>query len=140
MLYSPSGARHPMRVQGCFVSDGEVNRVTGFIRSHADADYDPNILEQLEQESSNVELSNDMELGGGEEGLDPLLRQAIEMAVEDGQTSISMLQRRLRIGYARSGRLIDEMTRRGIISQAAGAKPRQVLLSREDLSNLDLDA
>ena len=74
------------------------------------------------------------------EGVDPLLYQAIELAVQDGQTSISMLQRRLRIGYSRAGRLVDEMTRRGILSQADGSKPRQVLITREELEELNQSA
>lgn len=140
MLYSPSGARTPTRVQGCFVSDEEVNRITQFVRSHSQAEYDPTVLEQLEQEGgTGIGGVLPMDTSTDASDLDPLLRQAIEMAVDDGQTSISMLQRRLRIGYARSGRLIDEMTRRGIISQAAGAKPREVLITREELDSLDLD-
>ncbi|NLB90165.1 MAG: DNA translocase FtsK, partial [Clostridiales bacterium] len=139
MLFSPSGARTPTRVQGCFVSDEEVNRITSFIRSNSHEEYDPTVIEQLEQENTDQSsLGGDTLSSSDGSDLDPLLKEAIEMAVGDGQTSISMLQRRLRIGYARAGRLIDEMTRRGIISQAAGAKPREVLLSREELDSLDL--
>ncbi len=140
MLYAPAGALAPMRVQGSFVSDDEVNRVTDFIRSHSAPEYDPNIQELLDQTTSSSAMAPDAaDPTGEDEGLDELLSQAIEMAVQEGQTSISMLQRKMRIGYARAGRLIDEMTKRGIISQAAGAKPRKVLISREEFDQMDFE-
>ena len=92
---------------------------------------------EQEAAAGNLDAPDAAEPVDMQEGVDPLLREAIEMAVQDGQTSISMLQRRMRIGYARAGRLIDEMSKRGIISQAQGAKPRQVLISREELSMMD---
>ncbi len=139
MLYAPAGALAPLRVQGSFVSDDEVNKVTDFIRGHSTPEYDPNVQELLDQTSSPSSLAPDAAEATGEDGdsLDELLSQAIEMAIQEGQTSISMLQRKMRIGYARAGRLIDEMTKRGIISQAAGAKPRKVLISQEDFDRMD---
>jgi S-DNA-T family DNA segregation ATPase FtsK/SpoIIIE len=139
MLYAPAGALAPLRVQGSFVSDDEVNRVTDFIRGHSTPDYDPNVQELLDQTSSPSSLAPDAAEATGDDGdsLDELLSQAIEMAIQEGQTSISMLQRKMRIGYARAGRLIDEMTKRGIISQAAGAKPRKVLISQEEFDRMD---
>ncbi len=139
MLYAPAGALAPLRVQGSFVSDDEVNKVTDFIRSHSTPDYDPNVQELLDQTSSPSSLAPDAADATGDDGdtLDELLSQAIEMAIQEGQTSISMLQRKMRIGYARAGRLIDEMTKRGIISQAAGAKPRKVLISQEEFDRMD---
>ncbi len=139
MLYAPAGALAPLRVQGSFVSDDEVNRVTDFIRSHSSPDYDPNVQELLDQTSSPSSMAPDAADATGDDGdtLDELLSQAIEMAITEGQTSISMLQRKMRIGYARAGRLIDEMTKRGIISQAAGAKPRKVLISQEEFDRMD---
>ncbi len=139
MLYAPAGALAPLRVQGSFVSDDEVNRVTDFIRGHSAPDYDPNVQEVLDQTSSPSGMAPDAAEATGDDGdtLDELLSQAIEMAIQEGQTSISMLQRKMRIGYARAGRLIDEMTKRGIISQAAGAKPRKVLISQEEFDRMD---
>lgn len=140
MLYAPAGALAPLRVQGSFVSDDEVNKVTDFIRGHSTPDYDPNVQELLDQTSSPSSLAPDAAEATGDDGdtLDELLSQAIEMAIQEGQTSISMLQRKMRIGYARAGRLIDEMTKRGIISQAAGAKPRKILISQEEFDRMDL--
>ena len=140
MLYLPNGEFTPIRVQGCFLTDSEVNRVTDFIRQHSQADYDPDVLETLEQSAAEQDGGADVvDAGNTTDGVDPLLPDAIEMAIMDGQTSISMLQRRMRIGYARAGRLIDEMTRRGIISTAAGAKPRQVLITREQFEQMSFD-
>lgn len=140
MLYLPNGEFTPIRVQGCFLTDSEVNRVTDFIRQHSQADYDPDVLETLERSAAEEDGGADVvDAGNTTDGVDPLLSEAIEMAIMDGQTSISMLQRRLRIGYARAGRLIDEMTRRGVISSAAGAKPRQVLISREQFQQMSFD-
>lgn len=137
MLYKPSGAS-PTRVQGCFVSDDEVGAVTEYISSRYQTDYDPNIVDHLEnsdKDTSADEITggspDDDSTSGGDGSFSDLLQQAIEMAVEDGQSSTSMLQRRLRIGYARAGRLIDEMEKRGIISHSEGSKPRKTLVTRE---------
>lgn len=140
MLYLPNGEFTPIRVQGCFLTDSEVNRVTDFIRQHSQADYDPDVLETLERSAAEEDGGADIiDAGNTSDGVDPLLPEAIEMAIMDGQTSISMLQRRLRIGYARAGRLIDEMTKRGVISSAAGAKPRQALISREQFEQMNFE-
>ncbi|MBR4537986.1 MAG: hypothetical protein IKO52_03975 [Clostridia bacterium] len=136
MLYKPTGVP-PTRVQGCFVSDEEVNAIAEYIGSRYQTDYDPNIVDHLEnateERSADEITSRDEDNGasGGEGSFSDLLQQAIEMAVEDGQTSTSMLQRRLRVGYARAGRLIDEMEKRNIISQSEGSKPRKTLITRE---------
>lgn len=141
MLYKPTGVP-PIRVQGCFVSDEEVNAIAEYISSRYQTDYDPNVVDHLE--NANNELgadeitSRDEDNGasGGEGSFSDLLQQAIEMAVEDGQTSTSMLQRRLRVGYARAGRLIDEMEKRNIISQSEGSKPRKTLITREQYAEM----
>ncbi len=140
MLYFPKGEGTPIRVQGCFLSDAEVNRIMDFMKHHNPAaEFDPNILEKLEEGNKAIPIAQDdarnNDYGGGD-GFDALLMQAIEMAVTDDQTSISMLQRRLRIGYAKAGRIIDEMAKRGVIGQADGAKPRQVLISREEFEQM----
>lgn len=132
MLFFPQGVSKPQRVQGANVTDEEVNAVTEFIKSQHEAVYNPDILEQME----NAEQSDAEKEEKKDEDCDPLLPQAIEIAVELGQVSISMLQRRMRIGYARAGRIVDEMTERGIIGAADGAKPRMLLISREDYKRL----
>ncbi len=139
MLYMPTGEFTPIRVQGCFLSDPEVNRITDFIREHCPADYDPAVLEELER----LQQESDQANGGGSlpempqaddyvGGDGSLLTQCIEMAVQDGQVSTSLIQRRLRLGYARAGRLVDEMEKRGIVGPKDGAKPRMCLISREE--------
>ena len=136
MLYKPSGMTSN-RVQGSFVSDDEVMAFTDYIRSRNTATYDQDILEHLTKAGSKSgdEGSMDMSDGGDDEvddgKPDSLLEEAIQMAIEDGQTSTSMLQRRLRIGYARAGRLVDEMERRGVVSAQDGSKPRKTLITRE---------
>ena len=135
MLYQPTGASKPTRVQGCFVSDEEVARITENIITRYPADYNTDIQNQMDaanDSGSSSRSSGDEPVSDGNEGeFNDLLSSAVRMAVEDGQTSISMLQRRLRIGYARAGRLVDEMTKLGIISESEGSKPRKVLMTRE---------
>ena len=139
MLYLPTGDFAATRVQGCFLSDPEVNRITDFIRENCPADYDPAVLEELER----LQQESDKENGGSSlpdmpqaddyvGGDGSLLTQCIEMAVQDGQVSTSLIQRRLRLGYARAGRLVDEMEKRGIVGPKDGAKPRMCLISREE--------
>ena len=132
MLYAPQGAGKPTRVQGCFVSDDEVQRIVDFVRGKHTAEYDEDVLEQMNAAAEEEKAaSGDAPQSG--EPVDEMLAKAIELAVESGQVSISMLQRRLRVGYARAGRLVDEMTLRGIVGEADGpTKPRTVLISRED--------
>ena len=135
MFYYPTGASAPMRVQGCFLSDAEIERVTEYIASHTETDFDPDILEVMESEG-DAPLKPDETDGDDDEGMDDRLQEAIEMVVMDGQASISMLQRRMKIGYARAGRLIDDMAARGIVSKSVGSKPREVLISREEYENI----
>ena len=132
MLYAPQGAGKPTRVQGCFVSDDEVQRIVDFVRGQHSADYNEEVIEQVNS-AAEEEKSTAGDAPAGGEAVDEMLNKAIEMAVEAGQVSISMLQRRLRVGYARAGRLVDEMTQRGITAEAEGpTKPRTVLISREE--------
>ena len=137
MLYKPAGSS-PVRVQGCFVSDDEVNAITDYISRRYETSYDPNIMEHLENADKETPTADtiggeDRPHQGGEsnDGTDELLMEAIEMAVEDEQISTSLLQRRFRIGYARAGRLVDEMEKRGIVSASEGSKPRKCLITRE---------
>lgn len=126
MLYAPSGTNKPLRVQGAWISENEVQAVVQYIRDRHEADYSEDLTEHLEKANMS-----DAEKEESEEQYDELLPQAIEFVIDAGQASISMLQRKMRIGYARAGRLIDEMTKRGLISEADGAKPREVLVTRE---------
>ena len=149
MLYKPMDKQMPTRVQGCLITNKEIKELTGYIRSHYDSDYDPDISEEIEQmEKAKRGRSEPDEIGGegGDadiNGVDEKLAEAIEMAIEDGQTSTSMLQRRLGVGYARAGRLVDEMERRGIISHSEGSKPRKTLMTQEeyyrDLADLKMN-
>ncbi len=135
MLYKPTG-QVPLRVQGCFLSDDEVNSITDYVSSRYETNYDPNIQEELDHANdhdSDEEEADDVPVSSGDsQSFDDLLEEAIMMAIEDEQISTSMLQRRLRVGYARAGRLIDEMEKRGIISRSEGSKPRKTLVSREE--------
>ncbi len=133
MFYYPTGASAPMRVQGCFLSDAEIERVTDYIASHTEPDFDPNILEVMESEGESAAKPEE---SGDDEGVDDRLREAIDMVVMDGQASISMLQRRMKIGYARAGRLIDDMAARGIVSKSVGSKPREILITREEYERI----
>ena len=133
MLYAPSGGGKPLRVQGCFVSDREVQLVTEYVKDRHTTDYSQAVIDALNNANAE-EPADDAVVDDADD--DPLFEQAVEMAIESGQASISMLQRRLRIGYARAGRLIDDMAKRGIITQADGAKPREVLMTREAMQAL----
>ena len=131
----PTGEFTPIRVQGCFLSDPEINRITDFIRESCPANYDPAVLEELEKLQNEADAINIPDASADEDythGDGSLLAQAIEMVVNDGQVSTSLIQRRLKLGYARAGRLVDEMEKRGIVSQKDGAKPRMCLISREE--------
>ena len=135
MLYLPTGAFAPTRVQGCYLSDEEVNRIVKHVRDANPSTYDPDILEKVEEIASGGASENtgaDMiggEMGGGDGSL---FEQAVEYAIQDGQISTSTLQRRLKIGYARAGRLTDEMEERGIVAAKDGSKPRKCLITREE--------
>ncbi len=132
MLYAPQGANKPTRVQGCFVSDDEVQRIVDYVRGKHQAEYNEDVIEQMNS-ATEEEKAPAGDAPTGAEPVDEMLNKAIDLAVEAGQVSISMLQRRLRVGYARAGRLVDEMTLRGITAEAEGpTKPRTVLISREE--------
>lgn len=126
MLFVPSGIQKPMRVQGAWVSDEEVHAVVEYIKARHETAYDEDVTEKID----NAVLA-DAEKDKHQEEYDPRLPEAIEIVIEAGQASISMLQRRMGIGYARAGKLIDGMYLRGIVSEANGAKPRTVLITRE---------
>ena len=144
MLYLPTGAFAPTRVQGCFLSDEEVNRIVKHVREANPSTYDPDILEKVEKIASGGEQESaggaDMiggDMGGGDGSL---FEQAVEYAIQDGQISTSTLQRRLKIGYARAGRLTDEMEERGIVAAKDGSKPRKCLITREEWEEMKQSA
>lgn len=126
MLFVPSGINKPIRVQGAWVSDDEVHAIVSYIKARTETTYDEDVVEKIENS-----IRSDAEREEVADEYDPKLEEAVEIVIEAGQASVSMLQRRMRVGYARAGRLIDEMERRGIVSEADGAKPRTVLISRE---------
>ncbi len=139
MLYYPTGARAATRVQGAFVSDDEIEKIIGFIKdSVGEMHYSEDLAEHIERCSTGENgVTPDVEEDG-----DALLPDAIELAVELGKISTSMVQRRLGVGYSRAGRIIDQMEARGIISGANGSKPRDVLISHADMltgTNADYD-
>ena len=136
MLYLPTGSFAPTRVQGCFVSDQEVQAITDEVRKYNPSTYDPNVLDKLEQLGQEREAPQTMDMiGGAQDNTDvdsDLFEQCVEMAIQDGQISTSTLQRRLKIGYSRAGRLTDQLEERGIISAKDGSKPRKCLITREE--------
>ena len=129
MLFSPVGSQKPKRIQGCFVSDSEIESVVGFIKKSQEADYSDSIAEEIERNAASDDKGHgdDPNLSG--EDADPMMQDAIKFVVEAGQASTSMLQRRFRLGYARAGRLVDQMEQMGIVSAQDGSKPRQVLIT-----------
>ena len=135
MLFYPAGASKPTRVQGAFVDDKEVEKIVDFIKSNGTATYNDAILESIEKANSNEKDIKDM---ADEDETDPLLDEAIATVVETQQASTSFIQRRFKVGYARAGRLIDQMEERGIISGYQGSKPREVLITKERWQELNM--
>ena len=136
MLFRPVGANKPNRIQGCFVSDEEVERVVEFVKSGGKASYDDNIMLEIDRQAA---IEKQQRTGVPEEAAsdeDPVLDEAIKVVVELGQASTSLLQRKLKLGYARAARIIDQMEERGIIGGYEGAKPRQVLITPEQLMEM----
>ena len=133
MLFFPAGAPKPSRVQGAFVSDDEVEKIVDFIKSNGTANYSEDILESIENSNKS-----DKELAAEDDDTDPFLMDAIQTVVETGQASTSFIQRRFKVGYARAGRIIDQMEERGVISGYQGSKPREVLMSLERLNELKM--
>ncbi len=133
MLFSPVGSQKPTRVQGCFVSDGEIEKVVDFIKHGRKISYDDEIAEAIEQNAvaaqDKQQKGNSSEDSQNDSG-DALLEEALKICVEAGQASTSLLQRKLRIGYARAGRYIDELEQLGYVGPYQGSKPRQVLLTK----------
>ena len=134
MLYLPVGASNPLRVQGAFVSDEEVDAVIEYVKSQSsEAAYDEDVVEHV----NKYEVSDGTHIDASDSGdADALLPQAIELALEKGQASVAMYQRWLKVGYQRAARIIDQMEERGIIGSFDGTKPRQGLISRQEYQEM----
>ncbi len=136
MLYAPIGCGKPLRVQGCFVTDGEVESVAEYVKDNYVADYNQEVLEEIEKKAQQTGKKSagvsepepsDEELEG-----DEMLPAAVDVILETGQASVSMLQRRLKLGYARAARIMDEMEEKGIVGPFQGSKPRAILITKEE--------
>lgn len=141
MLYAPVGAMKPIRAQGSFVSDSEVERVTDFIRSQTDGRYDEEIIKEIDKNAKQCGQKKKGEVvesdgGSGSEALDEKFYEAVEWALDEGKISTSLLQRRLQLGYGRAAKIIDSMQNMHIVSPPDGQKPRKVLISRQDWSEM----
>ena len=137
MLYFPLGSGKPTRVQGCLISDQEVAAVVDYVKQNSgSAQYDDQVMQEIEQHAAEKEKGS-KGVGGsspvdhGEEEYDELINAAIEVVLETGQASVSMLQRRLKLGYARAARLVDQMEEKGIVGPFEGSKARQLLITKE---------
>ncbi|MBQ1313017.1 MAG: DNA translocase FtsK [Clostridia bacterium] len=136
LLFNPVGVSKPTRIQGCFSSDKEIENVVTFIKSQEESEYDESIIKDIEAAAAATENANQKSGGvnapsGGGDSSDDLFEQAIQVVLEAGQASTSMLQRKLGVGYARAGRIIDELEEHGIIGEYQGSKPRAVLITKQ---------
>ena len=136
MLFFPTGFPKPVRVQGAFISDEEVEKIVDFVKKNGTANYSEDILETIE--NSNKTEKELIQEQAEDDETDPFLMDAIDAVVEQGQASTSFIQRRFKVGYARAGRIIDQMEERGIISGYQGSKPREVLITKERLDELKM--
>lgn len=142
MLYAPLGDSKPTRVQGCFITPEEIERVVAFVKDAAgEAHYDQDVIEKIQQavdaKSDKGKASPTDGAADGDDG-DELLPAAVEVVLETGQASVSMLQRRLKLGYSRAARLVDQMEERGYVGPFEGSKPRQLLITREKWQELQM--
>ncbi len=131
MLFYPVGEPKPLRVKGSFVSDSEVEKVVEFIKTQGYSNYDENIIEKINDHSTG----NEENAGDNDE----LLNQAIDMVVEAGQASVSLVQRKFKVGYSRAARIIDQMEARNIVGRFEGSKPRQVLITRQQWMEMQMN-
>jgi S-DNA-T family DNA segregation ATPase FtsK/SpoIIIE len=131
MLFSPIGSSHPQRIQGAYIDEAQIASLTEFWRRQGEPEFHDELLEEVASEDAG-----DAEESEFHPDEDPLLEEAIALVAQMGTASTSMLQRRLRLGYTRAGRLIDMLERRGIISGYEGSKPRQVLIAEADVPRI----
>lgn len=145
MLFMPVGSPKPMRVQGCFVTNREVESVVDFLKSSQENEYDETIMEEIERQAENSGAGKPKSKAGSRDDLpdgdsgDELIPRAIEVVVEAGEASVSLLQRRLRLGYSRAGRLVDELEERGIVGPREGSKSRRVLITRQQWLEMNMN-
>lgn len=140
MLFMPVGAPKPTRIQGTFVRDEEISRVLDFIKKSATVQYDEAMIEAMEKHAIQDGKKGGSSADSDEEGgSDPMLKQAVEVVIDAGQASTSLLQRRCKLGYARAARIMDEMEEKGIIGPYEGAKPRAVLISRQQWLEMQMN-
>ena len=140
MLFMPVGAPKPIRIQGTFVRDEEISRVLDFIKQSATVQYDEAMIEAMEKHAILDGKKGASSADADEEtGSDPMLKQAVEVVIDAGQASTSLLQRRCKLGYARAARIMDEMEQKGIIGPYEGAKPRAVLISRQQWLEMQMN-
>ena len=135
MLFAPIGSGKPLRVQGCFVSDPEVEAVASYVKENYINSYDQSVMDEIErkaaQAGSGKSTAADPEPNADELDGDEMLPAAVDVILETGQASVSMLQRRLKLGYARAARIVDEMEEKGIVGPFQGSKPRAILVTKE---------
>ena len=134
MLYAPIGTGKPQRVQGCFVSDSEVEAVANYVKTNFTTSYDQQVIAEIEKKASQADKKapvSDPEPNADELVEDEMLAQAVEVFLETGQGSVSMLQRRLKLGYARAARIVDEMEEKGLVGPYQGSKPRAILVTKQ---------
>lgn len=130
MLYSPIGANKPTRVQGCFISDEEIEELCDFIKNQGESEYDENIQKEIEAKAVQ-EKKSPFEGDDEDSNYDPLFEKAAEIVMETGTASTSFLQRKLSVGYARGAKIIDQLQEYGVIGPPEGSKPRQVLMNKQ---------
>ena len=147
MLFSPVGSSKPIRIQGCFISSDEIEAVCRHAKRYGAPDYDQAVLEHIEKaseaigkgkKSASSDFDGDDNDAGGETDTDPLLNDAIDIVMETQMASASNLQRRLKLGYARAARVMDQMEERGIIGPSEGSKPRRVLITKDEWMEIQL--
>ena len=137
MLYAPVGNRKPRRVQGCFISDGEVESAAEYVKTHFMASYSQDVMDEIDRKAEQeAEKAAGAATDDVTDGGDELLPAAVDVILETGQASVSMLQRRLKLGYARAARIVDEMEDRGIVGPFVGSKPREILITKDQWAQM----
>ena len=132
MLYSPIGSTKPMRVQGCFISDEEVEELCDYIKNQGESQYSEEISKEIENRAVQEKgASNAFDDAGGGESLDPLFEQAVDVVLDNGRASTSFLQRKLGVGYSRGSKIMDQLEEKGVIGPQDGAKPREIRINKQ---------
>lgn len=137
MLFCPIGTSKPVRIQGAYVSEDEIESIVSFIKGQAQTHYDDEVIEEIERQVAEAankgkkKLGGDIEFGAEDDDSDEMLPKAIEVVVEAGMASTTLLQKRLKLGYARASRIVDDLAERGIVGPYEGSKPRKVLITKE---------